>query len=133
MLSHVFIGVSDLARAFAFYSDVLSVLNIELRFHEPGDSMAGWHSSGGARPLFVIGKPYNGQPHDPGNGQMVAFSASTRELVRTAYANALSHGAISEGPPGLRPHYHAHYYGAYFRDLDGNKICVVCHAPETVE
>jgi lactoylglutathione lyase len=36
-----------------------------------------------------------------------------------------------EGAPGLRPEYHAHYYGAYFRDPDGNKLCVACHQPET--
>ena len=39
-------------------------------------------------------------------------------------------GSVCEGPPGLRPHYHANYYGAYFRDLDGNKLCVCCHAEE---
>jgi hypothetical protein len=40
------------------------------------------------------------------------------------------HGGSCEGPPGLRPQYHAHYYGAYFRDPDGNKLCVCCHEPE---
>ena len=133
MLSHISLGVSDLARAFAFYSELMGVLKVELRFHEPSEAMAGWQSSGGTRPLFVIGKPYNGQPHDPGNGQMIAFSAITREMVRAAYSKALSLGATCEGKPGLRPHYHDHYYGAYFRDLDGNKICVVCHSPEAME
>ena len=42
----------------------------------------------------------------------------------------LALGAVCEGPPGLRPQYHANYYGAYFRDLDGNKLCVCCHAEE---
>lgn len=133
MFSHVFIGVSDFARAFAFYSEVLGVLQIEPRFHEPSELMAGWQSSGASRPLFVIGAPYNKRPHDPGNGQMVAFSAGTRKVVREAYAKAISLGATCEGPPGLRPHYHADYYGAYFRDLDGNKICVVCHSQEVTE
>jgi lactoylglutathione lyase len=80
------------------------------------------------RPLFLIGAPFDGQPHDRGNGQMVAFMAETRELVDRAYRLAVERGATPEGPPGLRPQYHAHYYGAYFRDLDGNKLCVVCHA-----
>ena len=40
---------------------------------------------------------------------------------------ALAHGGSSEGAPGLRPEYHPHYYAAYFRDPDGNKLCVVCH------
>jgi predicted lactoylglutathione lyase len=58
---------------------------------------------------------------------MVAFLAESRALVDKAYAVALSNGGTSEGAPSLRPEYHEHYYGAYFRDPDGNKLCVVCH------
>ena len=47
-----------------------------------------------------------------------------------AYAVALANGGTSEGAPGLRPEYHEHYYGAYFRDPDGNKLCVACHSPQ---
>ena len=133
MLSHVSVGVGDFARTYALYADVLGILGVEPRYYDPDTSEAGWQSPGATRPLFVIGKPYNGKPHHPGNGQMVAFTAATREMVRLAYARALAHGATCEGPPGLRPHYHDNYYGAYFRDPDGNKICVVCHAPEKAE
>jgi lactoylglutathione lyase len=59
---------------------------------------------------------------------MVAFLASSRAVVDQAHAVALASGGTSEGAPGLRPEYHAHYYGAYFRDTEGNKLCVVCHA-----
>ena len=61
---------------------------------------------------------------------MVAFLAESRAAVRSAYAIALANGGASEGAPGLRPEYHEHYYGAYFRDPDGNKLCVAFHAPE---
>ena len=54
----------------------------------------------------------------------------SRAQVDRSYQVALALGAVCEGPPGLRPHYHANYYGAYFRDLDGNKLCVCCHAEE---
>jgi catechol 2,3-dioxygenase-like lactoylglutathione lyase family enzyme len=47
--------------------------------------------------------------------------------VDRAHALALAHGGSCAGAPGLRPAYHADYYGAYFRDPDGNKLCVVCH------
>jgi lactoylglutathione lyase len=67
-----------------------------------------------------------GRP-EAGNGQMVALLAATRAQVDAAHALALAHGGRCEGPPGLRPHYHANYYGAYFRDPDGNKLCVACH------
>ncbi|TFW05122.1 VOC family protein, partial [Oxalobacteraceae bacterium OM1] len=53
-----------------------------------------------------------------------------RDAVRRAYETALTHGGTSEGAPGLRPEYHANYYGAYFRDTEGNKLCVVCHEAE---
>lgn len=108
----------------------MQVLDIEARFCEPEKPWAGWHSEGGARPYFVICKPYNDQQHHPGNGQMVAFIAKDRATVRAAHDAALLQGGTSEGLPGLRPEYHANYYGAYFRDPDGNKICVVSHDPE---
>jgi catechol 2,3-dioxygenase-like lactoylglutathione lyase family enzyme len=129
MFSHVFTSVTDFDRAYAFYAALMQVLGIEQRFYERGKPWAGWHCAGGARPLFVICKPYQGE-HDPGNGQMVAFAAATRALVHAAYETALAHGGSDEGAPGLRPQYHAHYYGAYFRDPDGNKLCVACHTPE---
>ncbi len=127
MFSHVFTSVTDFERAFAFYEGVLGELGLQLRFHEPSKPWAGWHSEGGARPYFVISKPFNDQPHVPGNGQMIAFAASSRSLVRSAYEAALRLGGIGEGEPGLRPEYHANYYGAYFRDTEGNKVCVASH------
>ena len=60
---------------------------------------------------------------------MTALMAPTRGLVDAAYAAAIDAGGSCDGPPGPRPHYHPDYYGAYVRDLEGNKICVVCHEP----
>lgn len=129
MFSHVFVSVDDFERALHFYGAVMDSLGVELRFCEREKPWAGWHSAGGTRPLFVICKPYDGHPHHPGNGQMVAFAADSRAVVRAAYQAALENGGTCEGPPGLRPQYHDNYYGAYFRDPDGNKLCVACHAP----
>lgn len=130
MFSHVFLGVSDFERALSFYRTLMNCLGIEERFCDRARPWAGWHSTGGERPLFLIGVPHNQQPHQSGNGQMVALLSPNREVVRLAYELALEHGCTSEGEPGLRPEYHENYYGAYFRDLDGNKICVACHNPE---
>lgn len=130
MISHVNIGITDFERAYAFYSAVLGELGLVLKFSDPEVPWAGWVSPGAPRPLFLIARPFDGQPHDVGNGQMVALQASTRAVVDRTYAAAMAQGARCEGAPGLRPHYHAHYYGAYFRDLDGNKLCVCCHAAE---
>ena len=126
MFSHVFVGVSDFERALAFYRSLMQCLEIPERFCEPEHPWAGWQTPGSVRPLFLIGRPLEGA-HVAGNGQMVAFAASTRARVDAAYALAITLGARSEGAPGLRPAYHPRYYGAYFRDPDGNKLCVVCH------
>lgn len=130
MFSHVFLGVGDFDRALNFYSALMESLGIQRRFCEADKPWAGWHSAGGTRPLLVIARPHDGQAHQPGNGQMVALLAADRAMVRQAYETALRNGGTDEGAPGLRPQYHAHYYGAYFRDPDGNKLCVACHAPE---
>ena len=63
-----------------------------------------------------------------GNGSTVAFDAPSRAAVDAFHAAALEGGGTDEGAPGLRLLYHPNYYGAYVRDLDGNKLCAVCHA-----
>jgi lactoylglutathione lyase len=130
MFSHITVGITDFERALAFYKPLLDALGVQLRFAEPDRPWAAWQSSPDPRPLFVIVRPFDGQPHQVGNGQMVAFLARTRRQVDETHALALAHGGSCEGKPGLRPHYHANYYGAYFRDPDGNKLCVACHQPE---
>lgn len=129
MFSHIFVGVKDFDRALTFYRALMQVLEISERFCERDRPWAGWQSNPDPRPLFLIGEPFDGLSHDAGNGQMTAFLASRRDIVDKAYAVALANGGRSEGPPGLRPEYHQHYYGAYFRDTEGNKLCVACHVP----
>jgi catechol 2,3-dioxygenase-like lactoylglutathione lyase family enzyme len=129
MLSHVFVGVNDVERAFDFYAPLMDALHLKLKFHEAESGWAGWMAADHPRPLFIVGRPYNGQPANAGNGQMLALLAPDRSGVDRIHATALAHGGSCEGPPGLRPQYHAHYYGAYFRDPEGNKLCVCCHDP----
>ncbi len=131
MYSHIFVSVTDFDRALAFHAAVMQALGLELRFCERDKPWAGWQSPGRRRPYFVIGRPYDGGPHGPGNGQMVAFDAASREIVREVHRVVLAHGGRCDGPPGLRGHYHPDYYGAYYRDLDGNKFGVACHVHES--
>ena len=130
MISHVHVGIDDFDRAVAFYDAVLPVLGLAPRFRDPAKGWAGWQWPGVARPLFLVGKPYDGQPASPGNGQMIALLAADRATVDRAHAAAMAAGGTDEGAPGPRPHYHADYYGAYFRDPEGNKLCICCHQPE---
>jgi len=127
MLSHVHIGVQQFNRALDFYSAVLPELGWRLKFVEPERPWAGWRPADAERPLILVGRPYDGQPASPGNGQMVALLAPSRAAVDGFYATAMANGAVCAGPPGLRAEYHPDYYGAYVRDPDGNKLCVCRH------
>jgi catechol 2,3-dioxygenase-like lactoylglutathione lyase family enzyme len=127
MYSHTTIGANDLARAKDFYDAVLAPLGLEMRFS--GGGIVGWGLPG-RRPQFLVVQPFDGREPSAGNGSMIALLASERRLVDACHAAAMAQGGTDEGVPGLRPQYHRNYYGAYFRDLDGNKICVVSHHPE---
>lgn len=133
MYSHIILGVQDFERALAFYRALMPVLEIQERFCDRDRPWAGWQSHPQPRPLFLIGKPYDQQPHQVGNGQMTAFLAKDRATVDRAHAVAIASGGTSEGAPGPRPEYHANYYGAYFRDTEGNKLCVACHSQQERE
>jgi catechol 2,3-dioxygenase-like lactoylglutathione lyase family enzyme len=129
MFSHLTIGTRDLARAVAFYDVVLAPLGIE-RLPVKYPTWASWQRPGEAPKLWV-GLPFNNLPAHSGNGWMAAFSAFNRKAVDEAYAAAISAGAEDEGPPGLRPNFGPNYYGAYVRDLDGNKLHFVCRGEGT--
>ncbi|UKE57055.1 VOC family protein [Xanthomonas translucens pv. hordei] len=130
MLSHVHLGVNDFPAAFAFYAPLLQALGLQLKFRDDVRGWACWTAPHAPRPLLLIGRAFDGQPAAPGNGQMLALQASNRALVDRCHALALAQGGHCEGPPALRAHYHPDYYGAYFRDLDGNKLGVCCHRAE---
>ncbi|MBF7054975.1 VOC family protein [Halomonas sp. KAO] len=127
MFSHVTFGCSDLSRAASFYDAVLEVLGIHRRPVTPDGApeSACWGLAGNSLPCFYVYQPFNGKAASAGNGSMVAFAASSVENVEAAYKKAVENGAVDEGAPGERPHYGPGYYGAYFRDLDGNKVHIV--------
>ena len=127
MISHIVIGISDFERAMRFYGPLMAALQFKVRLSDPSTPWTVWSAADGRRPFFIIRPPYDGAPAQRGNGQMTALLAPDRATVDQCYRLALDHGGADEGPPGLRPEYHPDYWGAYFRDPDGNKLCVVCH------
>jgi catechol 2,3-dioxygenase-like lactoylglutathione lyase family enzyme len=118
MIGYVTLGTNDLARSISFYDAVLAEIGVQ-RFDTDGGS-AYWGKRRGLGMLSVY-KPYDGKPATVGNGVMVALAVRGREQVENCHRKALSLGAADEGAPGLRG---PTFYGAYFRDLDGNKLCV---------
>lgn len=127
MLDHVGFPVGELATAKAFFVRALAPLGIELLVEVSAEQTGGGaHAGFGAEgwPFFWIGdsRPATGSVH-------VAFRARDRAAVETFHRAALASGGRDNGAPGLRPHYHPDYYGAFVVDPDGNNIEAVCHAP----
>lgn len=130
MLSHTTIGTNDLERARAFYDAVIVPLGWSEKHDDPENFGFGYATPEARVPQFWVMHPYDKQPARPGNGTNVGFLARNRAEVRAFHAAALKAGGTCEGEPGLRPHYHPDFYGAYIRDLDGNKLSCVCHLAE---
>lgn len=125
MLGYVTIGTNDLERARAFYDAVLGEIGARRVMEFPEENGFTLYGTGSRSPGLAVTRPHNGEPAQPGNGTMPAILVESREKVDRLHAKALSLGASTEGAPGLRtPEGDRAFYGAYFRDLDGNKLCV---------
>ncbi|HEY7084277.1 MAG TPA: VOC family protein [Hyphomicrobiaceae bacterium] len=122
MIGYITLGSNDLERARAFYSALLAEIGgREVMRLENGLTMYG---AGRGQPSICITKPHNGKAAVPGNGNMVALVLKERRQVDALHAKALALGGTDEGAPGVRgPEGPQAFYGAYFRDLDGNKLC----------
>jgi len=124
MYSHTTIGIDNFARAEPFYDAIMAALGHPEMMRESAGK--GYGTPTGSK--FFIGPAFNGAPMSVGNGTHIAFIATDRATVDAFHAAALANGGSDEGAPGLRPHYHANYYGAYVRDPEGNKLQAVCHS-----
>lgn len=128
MIDHIGLHMRDVARATEFYLKALAPLGIgivmQVSAEETGHGAAVGFGAG-LKPFFWIGQ--SGEPSGPLH---VAFAAESRAAVDAFYHAALQAGGTNNGPPGLRPEYHANYYGAFVLDRDGNNIEAVCHLPE---
>lgn len=127
MIDHITFGISDFARSTAFYDAALAPLGLKQLFvvpkeHTGGNDVCGY---GDTRPFFWIAQD------DPTRGKLhVALAARSRAQVDAFYEAAIAAGGTDNGGPGVRPHYHPDYYGAFVLDPDGHNIEAVCHAPE---
>jgi catechol 2,3-dioxygenase-like lactoylglutathione lyase family enzyme len=121
VFDHIGFNVSDFAATKAFLVQALAPLGIAVTGEGEGWAMIGRPGEG--RLWFGSFGPSPGPIH-------IAFAAASREQVRAFHAAALAAGAKDNGAPGLRPHYHANYYGAFVIGPDGHNVEAVCHAPE---
>jgi catechol 2,3-dioxygenase-like lactoylglutathione lyase family enzyme len=120
MIDHTGVAVSDAAASKAFYRAALAPLGYALLMEAEQYAGFGIHP----KPDFWIGQ---GTPNMP--PVHVAFRADSRAQVDAFHKAAIAAGGADNGAPGLRPHYHSNYYGAFVLDPDGHNIEAVCHAP----
>lgn len=117
MISHLTLGTNNIEQAEAFYSQILNVCNSEQIYKS--DTVIFYQFPGSFTKLSIT-KPHDGKSAHSGNGTMLALKLEGKEKVEQMYNLAIKLGAMCEGQPG--PRNGGAYFGAYFRDLDGNKI-----------
>ena len=125
MIDHTGVIVSDFKKSKEFYSIALAPIGIELTREFPASvtgnvDVAGFGEPPNAEFWLIEGIPNNPAVH-------IAFRVSSRTLVDDFYMAAMAAGGRDNGSPGIRPHYHSNYYGAYVLDPDGHNIEAVCH------
>lgn len=124
MIDHMSTYATDYPATRAFYEAVLSPLGYQLVMEFPEMCAFGTPNN----PTFWVIRS-----EEPASPRHWAFAAGDREMVTHFYHAGLKQGGEDHGPPGLRPQYHEHYYGAFLRDPDGNNVEAVCHMPEEPE
>jgi catechol 2,3-dioxygenase-like lactoylglutathione lyase family enzyme len=116
----VMFGSNDIEKAKSFYDALLATIGLKgLMEHGSGGRIYGTPAG---VPILSVVRPYDGRPATAGNGSMATLICDTLDQVAAIHAKALALGGSDEGAPGERA---TGVYGAYFRDLDGNKICAV--------
>jgi len=129
MIGYVTLGTNDLDQARAYYDALLGELGAKrlMELEENGFTLYGVDMT---TPSIALTRPYNGQPAQPGNGNMIALQMRERAQVDALHAKALELGGSDEGAPGLRgDEGPMAFYAAYFRDPEGNKLCAFRMGP----
>jgi catechol 2,3-dioxygenase-like lactoylglutathione lyase family enzyme len=121
MLAYAMLGTNDKDKALAFYDAVLAELGYE-RTMDFGVSVAYGIKANPMAPALAVGVPFDKAPASVGNGVMIAIVGKSEDAIKRAYAKAIALGARDEGAPW--PRGDSGFYAAYFRDLDGNKLCL---------
>lgn len=123
MFDHVKFGVSDYAASRSFFVRALEPLGVTDVREWPPNGVELSQPKGTVSLCLYETKEKPAHLH-------LAFAAGSRQQVQAFYRAALEAGGKDNGPPGLRPHYHASYYAAFVIGPDGHNVEAVCHAPE---
>jgi len=127
MIDHTGLKITDPVASRRFYEAALSPLGYQVLMEIPVEYTGGMVVLGYGVPPKPDFWAAQGKPEEP--RVHVAFRAESRAAVDAFYRAALAAGGKDNGPPGPRPHYHQHYYGAFVLDPDGHNVEAVCHTP----
>lgn len=128
LLDHVSISVADLELARPFYDAVMTALGADKVYDREGALGYGVRCSGSDDTHSCLAV-YQSSAANTDAKRHWCFKAATRSQVAAFHAAGLANGGIDDGAPGLRPHYHANYFGAFLLDPFGNRVEAVCHRP----
>jgi len=128
MIDHTGLNISNPKKSREFYDKALAPLGYTMLYQVPMEHTEGKAVFGygvAPKPDFWVAEGEPNKPH-----LHMAFRAQTRAQVDQFYKAAMAAGGRDNGKPGLRPHYHENYYGAFVLDPDGHNIEACCHDPE---
>lgn len=129
ILDHISITVKDIEKARPFYDAIMGALGVDKVYDHPDALGYGVRCSAGEE-LHSYLRVCSSPEANNDRRRHWCFKASTRSQVVAFYEAALGTGGLADGPPGLRPHYHANYFGAFVIDPSGNRVEAVCHRAE---
>jgi catechol 2,3-dioxygenase-like lactoylglutathione lyase family enzyme len=126
MIDHMSLSVSDFPGMVTFYEKALAPLGIKTLMRFGKEVTGGYEVAGlgGEKPFLWIADAGKTEPR-----MHIAIRADSRDEVDAFYEAAMAAGGRDNGPPGLRPHYHPDYYGAFVVDPEGHNLEAVCHKP----
>jgi catechol 2,3-dioxygenase-like lactoylglutathione lyase family enzyme len=123
MIGYVTLGANDIDRARTFYDALFAELGARRLLEIPDERSYTLYGRSGREPMIAVTRPADGRSASVGNGSMVALPMQSREQVDSFHRRALELGGSGEGAPGVRGPEDMGFYGGYFRDADGNKLC----------
>jgi len=122
MIGYVTIGTNDLEKARDYYDALFGTIGAKRLMELPHGFTLYGRDLGQA--AVAVTPPHNGERATAGNGNMVSIVLKERAQVDAFHARALELGGSDEGAPGVRGEEGPRaFYGAYFRDPEGNKFC----------
>ena len=129
VLDHVSIAVPDLDIARPFYDAIMTALGVE-RVYDLVDAIGYGTRCSAGEELHTYLAIYPSPDANFNDKRHWCFKASSRAQVSAFFNAGLAHGGSDDGAPGLRTHYHPHYFGAFLIDPFGNRVEAVCHRAE---